>query len=62
MARFHQAVRLGPVRLGALGVVLLGAAELRLAFPPPTVGYPCGRAGFKPGGDSRGSYVSIVTV
>ena len=36
-AHFHRRVRVGSLRLGGVVNVRFGAAQLRLAFPPPTV-------------------------
>ena len=55
MVHFHLRMRVGSVRLGGVVKVRFGAAQLRLAFPPPTVPL------FIPDRDSLGSYVSIVT-
>ena len=55
MARFHRGVRVGTVRVVR---ERYRSGRLRVTFPPPTV--PLWWAGFKPDGDSRGGYVSIV--
>ena len=53
MARFHQEMRSVAVQLGA--------GQLRYGSRFNQRQYPYGRAGFKLDGDSRGSYVRIVT-
>ena len=47
---------LDPARLSPVMRVRCSSTQLRPVFPPPK-----GRAGFKPDGDSRSRYVSIVT-
>ena len=56
MAHFHRRVCFGPARLSPVVKMLFDHAQLAAC-----TAYPYGRAGFKPDGDSRGSYVSIVT-